>query len=223
MWISWKHEHTDFAAPLTLDQKADVFYEQTLGWQLHIADLVANGGVTLGEFKRGEEGYSVQCIRHSGFAVLHICLSYVELVGSLIEARRQSPTKTFEAGARAIPGLIDTSRTTSAVFARLYDGARCGLYHEGRTRPGVGLGEPPDGKAIASNPQGDGICMSPGRLPQVLKAHLAQLKQQLLDPSNVQLRRRFEQRFNAGFKREPPNNALQRTSARRRRRARFRR
>jgi hypothetical protein len=45
MWITWKHEETDFEAPLTFEQKVDVFYEQTLGWQLHIADLVANGGL----------------------------------------------------------------------------------------------------------------------------------------------------------------------------------
>ena len=93
MWITWKHEDTDFVAPLTFEQKVDVFYEQTLGWQLHIADLVANGGTTFGEFKLGKDGYSVPRIRHSGFAVLHICLSYLELIGSLVTATpRTSPT-----------------------------------------------------------------------------------------------------------------------------------
>src|SRR5437773_7887168 len=98
MWITWKHEDTDFVAPLTFEQKVDVFYEQTLGWQLHIADLVANGGTTFDEFKLGKSGYAVSCIRHSGFAVLHICFSYIELVGSLVVPTRQSSTKTFEAG-----------------------------------------------------------------------------------------------------------------------------
>jgi len=70
MWISWKHKDTDFADPLTFEQKVDVFYEQTLGWQLHIADLIANGGVTFGESE------PIPSIHHSGFAVLHICLSY---------------------------------------------------------------------------------------------------------------------------------------------------
>lgn len=223
MWISWKHEDTDFVAPLTIEQKVDVFYEQTLGWQLHIADLLANGGTTFGEFKLGQDGYSVPSIRHSGFAVLHICLSYIELVGSLVETQPQSLTERFATGARAIPGLIDTAHTADAVFARLYDGARCGLYHEGRTRPGVGLGPPSDGNAIASDPEGNAIGFSPESLPTVLKAHLEQLKRQLLDPANVQLRRRFERRFDAGFTREPPNDALQPASARRRRRARARR
>lgn len=40
MWISWKHKDTDFKGSLSFDQKVEVFYEQTLGWQLHVADLV---------------------------------------------------------------------------------------------------------------------------------------------------------------------------------------
>ena len=58
MWITWKHEHGNFGSRLTFEEKVDVFYEQTLGWQLHIADLVANGGTTFGEFKLGTPGYT---------------------------------------------------------------------------------------------------------------------------------------------------------------------
>jgi hypothetical protein len=71
-------------SPLTYEQKVDVFYEQTLGWRLHIADLIANGGTTFGQCKPPQPGYAVRSIWHSGFAVLHICLSYFELVGSLV-------------------------------------------------------------------------------------------------------------------------------------------
>ena len=39
MWMSWKHRKSDYPNPLIFDQKVEVFYEQTLGWQLHIADL----------------------------------------------------------------------------------------------------------------------------------------------------------------------------------------
>jgi len=215
MWISWKHEDTDIKAPLTLDQKVEVFYEQTLGWQLHIADLVANGGTTFGEPKRGENAYPVRSIRHSGFAVLHICLSYIELIGSLVSPKDESSTKTFEAGARAIPGLIDRSLADSGVFARLYEAARCGLYHEGRTRPGIGLGQPPDGNAMAYDPESETIGISPERLPRVLKAHLEQFKHTLLDGANTQLRRRFERRFDTGFTRDPSKRPSQRAGARR--------
>ena len=212
MWISWKHEETDFAGPLTFEQKVDVFYEQTLGWQLHIADLIANGGTTFGEIKLGQAGYGVRSIRHSGFAVLHICLSYVELIGSLVQATLQSPGKTFEAGLSEISGLIDSSYINTPVVARLYEAARCGLYHEGRTRPGVGLGQPPDGNAIAWDPLSGTIAISPERLPQVLKAHLEELRRALLDARNTDLRDRFERRFDSGFTQQPPNKALQGTS-----------
>jgi len=207
MWITWKHEHTDFVAPLTLEQKVNAFYEGTLGWQLHIADLVANGGITFGEFKLGQPGYEVPSIRHSGFAVLHICLSYIELVGSLVISEPLSPFETFKAGVRVIPGLIDRSSINHAVLQRLYDGARCGLYHEGRIRPGVGLGQPPDGYAIAYVPRSEMIGISPERLPRVLKAHLEQLRLQLLDPKEAQLQARFEHRFDEGFASEKVKEA----------------
>src|SRR6266566_2699046 len=77
--------HDSVGSRLTFEEKVDVFYEQTLGWQLHIADLVANGGTTFGEFKLGTPGYDVLSIRHSGFAVLHMCLSYIEMIGSLVD------------------------------------------------------------------------------------------------------------------------------------------
>jgi len=61
----WKQERADFGPRLTYEQKVDVFFEQTLGWQLHIADLVANGGMTFGEFQTSQQGYQVPRIRHS--------------------------------------------------------------------------------------------------------------------------------------------------------------
>jgi hypothetical protein len=139
MWMSWKHEHSDFLAPLTYEQKVDLFYEQTLGWQLHIADLIANGGTTFGEFKHSIPGYNVVGVRHSGFAVLHICLSYFELVGSMVVQSSQKPSDSmkFKAGVKHVfPGHFDGSRNDEALLRRLYKGARCGLYHMGRTAGG---------------------------------------------------------------------------------------
>jgi hypothetical protein len=211
MWITWRHEHADFASPLTFDEKVEVFYEQTLGWQLHIADLIASGGTTFGEFKNGSAGYQVPSIRHSGFAVLHICFSYIELIGSLVQKSGRSAIKTFEAGLRVIPGLIDASHINEVVVEKLYDGVRCGLYHEGRTRPGVGLGQPPDGTAMAYDSHHAVIGISPERLPRVLKSHLDQFKQDLLDVRNAELRARFEDRFDSGFAR-PTEKARRRTS-----------
>lgn len=126
-----------------------------------------------------------------------MCLSYIELIGSLVDLAAPKPMKRFESGLRAIPGLIEPKRITPTLVRRLYDGARCGLYHEGRTRPGVGLGQPPDGNAVAYHRGVIGI--SPERLPRVLKAHLQEVRRQLLTPSNKKLRARFEERFDNGF------------------------
>lgn len=204
MWITWKHETQDFPAQLSFEDKVEIFYEQTLGWHLHIADLVANGGTTFGEFKAGKPGYTVRPIRHSGFAVVHLCLSYLELVGSLESPKPLRPTKAFIAGVKSMPALIDVATVSNRALSKLYDRARCGLYHEGRTRAGVGLGFPPDGRPMAYHSSNDLFNVNPERLPPVLKAHLAQLRTRLLDPTNTSLRQRFEQRFDAGFDSENP-------------------
>ena len=53
MWITWRHQDTDFNRPLKFSEKVEVFYQQTLGWQLHIADVVANGGKMFPEVRDG--------------------------------------------------------------------------------------------------------------------------------------------------------------------------
>jgi hypothetical protein len=195
MWISWKHEDTDFTHPLTFDEKVDLFYEQTLGWQLHIANLIANGGTTFGELKQGKPGYKVDAIRHSGFAVLHICLSYFELVGSIVLPSKLSDTDTFKAGVRRVfPVVFTGSADSEDALKRLHKGARCGLYHAGRTRNRVGLS---DSKVIAYDTHG--VTVSPKLLPKELKAHLHTFKLELLNPANVALRNQFVKLFDKGF------------------------
>jgi len=57
MWVSYRHQHTDLPATLSFEDKIDVFYAQTFGWQLHIADLIANSGATL-EAPGGSPSYT---------------------------------------------------------------------------------------------------------------------------------------------------------------------
>jgi hypothetical protein len=202
MWISWKHEYSDFPGPHTFEQKVEVFYEQTLGWQLHIADLVANGGTTFGETKPQAPGYPVPALRHSAFAVLHICLSYFELIGSLVTPRssRLPANQKFKAGVREVlPGLFNNSPHEDALLRCLYKGARCGLYHIGRPGLQVGVGSPSDGNPIAYYPQFDKVVLSPERLPVSLKSHLERFRLELLNPVNVALRENFKKHFDTGF------------------------
>ena len=193
MWITWKHQDTELSWPLKIEQKIDLFYEQALGWQLHIADLVANGGTAFGEEGR-REGHAVSAIRHSGFAVLQICLSYFETIGHYTGTPHGSKA-AFQAGVkRVFPDLANADPENAARFIdALYKDVRCGLYHNVRTAS-VGLGWPP-GESTAAYVGGH-VVLSPERLPKALKAHLETFRQELLDPENRELRERFEAKFN---------------------------
>jgi hypothetical protein len=192
MWVTWKHNDTDLSWPLTFELKVDLFYEQALGWQLHIADLVANGGTAFGE-EGQREGKTVYPIRHSGFAVLQICLSYLETIGYYTGESAGSKAAFRKGVAEVFPNLMKAYPGLAAEFAdSLYRDARCGLYHNARSAK-VGLGWPPESAAVAY--LNGRVIVNPERLPKVLKAHLEHFRAALLDESNQQLREAFERRF----------------------------
>ncbi len=194
MWISWKDKDTDLVPPIALEDKIDIFYQQTLGWQLHVADLIANGGDPLGSDDK------VGSVPHSGFAVLHICLSYFETIGKY-RALASGSRASFKAGAEdVLPELRSvSSKVRGELLDVLYRDARCGLYHNSRTCRGVGLGQPPDGAAMVYDQKAQKLVISPERLPGVLKRHLERYRKELLDPTNSDSRRSFEHRFNEDF------------------------
>ncbi len=193
MWVTWKHKDTDLSWPLTFDQKVELFYEQALGWQLHIADLVANGGTAFGEEGR-LEGTAACSIRHSGFAVLQICLSYFETIGYYTGTPSGSKAAFQEGVAKVFPDLANADPAAKAFVDSLYHDARCGLYHNVRTAR-VGLGWPPGTDAVAYDHQSGRVVINPERLPKVLKAHLESFRNALLDESNRELREKFGKRF----------------------------
>jgi hypothetical protein len=204
MWITWKHRDTDLAWPLTIEQKIEIFYQQAWGWQLHVADLIANGGHPLG----GEA--AVKRIQHSGFAVLQICLSYFETIGHYRALATGGSKKYFKAGAQAVlPGLQHVpDEVREKLLDVLYLGARCGLYHNSRTRRGVGLGQPSNGEAMAYDPHAQVLVISPERLPRALKRHLECYRTELLNPINADARRYFERQFDKDFGVSPQENSL---------------
>lgn len=193
MQITWNYEDTDFSWPPSFEKKVDIFYHRLLGWQLHIADLIANGGLPLGDVR------SVEPLRHSGFAVLHICLSYFETIGQYEQQNPQTKTSTgyFKEGVRSVLPRLHASHgnVVGELLARLYEGARNGLYHNSMTVPGVGLGQPSDSEPIAYDPASKTLAISPERLPKVLKQHLEEFRAKLLDSRNGVLRQNFARRF----------------------------
>lgn len=198
MWITWKDKDDDLVWPIAIEKKIDIFYHQAWGWQLHVADLIANGGHPL----EGEA--RVQPVRHSGFAILQICLSYFETIGKYqapADGKRKGDNEYFKAGTLTVfPSIQNApSRVRKKLLDVLWKDVRCGLYHNSRTRRGVGLGQPSNGAAIAYYPDAQVLMISPERLPQALKCHLARYRTELLDPINAEARQNFERQFDKDF------------------------
>jgi hypothetical protein len=161
---------------------------------------VANGGQPL------EAPGSVKRLEHSDFAVLQICLSYFETVGHYQQppeppegkSKKEKQGYFFKEGVRAVFPLLlaGYSEAVEDLLDRLYVGARCGLYHNSMTVPGVGIGKPLVGDApIAYDPDSKRLAISTKRLTKALKLHLEEFRTQLFNPNNVDLRHNFEQRF----------------------------
>jgi hypothetical protein len=192
--IAWNIRDTDISWPLTIEKKVDIFYQQVLGWQLHVADLMVNGGNSLG----GD--IAIQPVPHSGFAVLQVCLSYFETIGKY-RALGSGSGDSFKAGAREVlPELrLLPDKVDEKLLSTLYKGARCGLYHNSRTTRGVGLGQPPSGEAIVYDPDAQVLVINPHRLPGTLKRHLESYRAELLDSKNTDARKRFQCQFDKDF------------------------
>ena len=195
MWIAWNINSKDITwPPNSIEEKVRIFYERALGWQLHIADLLANRGSCLGESEL------VKPLRHSGFAVAQICLSYFETIGhfEMGTTPLRKDRDYFKEGVQCVfPNLVKNyGADADKLLDRVYVGARCGLYHNSMTVVGVGLGQPDDGEPLAYDPNTNRLAISPERLPKALKLHLEQFRVRLLDPKNTGLRQNFEDRFN---------------------------
>ena len=195
--ITWTHDSQQIQWPPTFDMKVEIFYHRILGWQLHVADLVSNGGKALSHDGSGEE---LPTVPHAGFAVLQICLSYFETIGQYrrIKAATTTSTGFFKEGVHAVfPQLRQGDRAhVDAFLTTLYKQARCGLYHSSMTGAGIGLGQPGNDIALAFLPANNQLIIDPHVLPKALKTHLNSYRDELLDPNNANLRQKFETKFN---------------------------
>ena len=133
--LTWNLTDADRPRPWTLDVKVEIFRERVDGWQLWIAQLVANGG-------DDRHGRHHEKIPHAGFAVLLIVMSYFEMIaryleGDLIEAKAGEFSKK---GFRAVAGSLNQAPDRAPVdqlLADWYKQVRCGLYHTARVRRGL--------------------------------------------------------------------------------------
>ena len=180
-YITWKHKSTDFTAPLSLDDKVEIFYEQVYGWQLNIADKLVNGN---------------DSIAHADFACLQIVLSYFEMISKYHEGDTSThgSKRHFKKGVKRVyPNVFAGQPNIDDLLDRLYVGARCGLYHMGMTKPKLIVYS--QAPSIAYDDQKDIIAINTHSLTVELKTDLASYRDDLKDSSNTTLRSNFEAVF----------------------------
>ncbi|MBN1991948.1 MAG: hypothetical protein JW953_04545 [Anaerolineae bacterium] len=179
--ISPHYNNTDFPSGLTLDDKIEVFADRVRGWQLEVAQEVSD-----------KLGYS-------GFAVLHIVMSYFEMIAKFREGftERGKSRHFFREGIYWVfPELQDhLSELSDTVLDQLYEEVRCALYHGGITAHTVMLTGDIE-TALAFSEDGSLVVINPHRLVPALSAHFEAYVHDLGNPKKDELRRKFEARFN---------------------------
>jgi hypothetical protein len=180
--LSPRHTDQDFKDHWTIDDKVEVFIARIEGWQL---------GVALAMIEKH--------IPDRDVALLHIVTSYFEMIskyrsGFLGEGQSR---RHFKLGLRFVfPGI---EQEAQAMMDSLYSSLRNGLYHVGRPGPNVILRDGIRG-SIGYNERHDLFMISPTQLVHDLLIHLSLFAAALRDPANVELRSRFERRFDADNK-----------------------
>lgn len=163
---------------LTIDEKIDVFEEATRGWQLDIAQKMAD------------------TIQHSGFAVLSVTLSYPERFWQFkngVSSKGKSAKAFTEAMFDIFNSLQRTDPMHVAALERIYEAVRCGMYHTAGTGSGVLLSHAFQ-HAFAIDSAGN-IQINPHLVPGEFKRHLADFVMTLRDPANTAERTNFERFF----------------------------
>jgi len=191
--ISYRQASSDFPDNPTVDEKIDLFRDQTLGWQLAPADACINGVRRLGLLDGGPEG-----IRHSGYAVLAIVFSYFEMIGKLRAGFAKAGKSEYyfrEGLLNVFPDLEAAGPEVQEDIVKiLYRSGRCGLYHVGK----VGGGMPISGGwpcALQYDYRYRKVCINPHRLVPKLVDHLDLYVRELKDPGKEQLRGNFERAY----------------------------
>lgn len=192
MWIAPNYQDTDFRWPLTIEDKISIFEDRTIGWQLGLANRVINGS----QESRGQVDASA--IPHSGYAFLHIVLSYFEMIAKFRDgyARQGRSDHYFKQGAYAVFSELQNhpQHAVEELLSALYGGGRCSLYHGGIADSTIVLtGEL--NAAMAFDAQNGKLIINPHRLAPALIAHFRSYIRKLREPGSTELRAKFEKRF----------------------------
>ena len=176
--ISPKHYSDDFPNGMKPRDKIKVYYERTRGWQLIPARETADK------------------IEHSGFAVLHIVMSFFESIAKYRDGYCEDDKsneyfrKGFELIFPKVHKDLPNPTIRKCYLDFLYSKARCGLYHSSMTGAGI----------LISNDIPHVFDMGPAAIvinpPKLVEAMIDYLDQYLEElQKDTKLCKKFEKRF----------------------------
>jgi hypothetical protein len=174
-------------AGATVERKVDAFEDQMRGWLLDHARVIASNSQPLGQ--------------HAGFAILALCLVYVESIACFLkgETSDEKSRKFFDLGLTAV--FPDLHAGDLAAFSKeFYRQVRCGLLHQGLTRGKVAITK---GASAALAVSLDGAktlqhaIIDPWLFLAHVEAHLHGYVARLRDPLEKDLRAAFEKWFDS--------------------------
>jgi len=128
----------------TLDKKIEIFEDQTHGWLLDHARVLASSA--------GPEG------PRAGFAILTLLLVYVESIACFIKGQTSDGKsgKFFAFGMEQIfPGFV--TKTPPGFPKDFYSQVRCGQLHQALVRGKVSIGRNQQAAVVGENLDVDGI------------------------------------------------------------------
>lgn len=192
LWVTPTRQQSDIPSPMTIDDKIGFFVEAVNGWYLNIADICINGRID-------ESGNQVEkAIKHSGFAVLAMVMSYFEMIAKYQAGYTGRQSKVyFRKGVLTVFDELNDhpESVVDDVITLLYDGVRNSLYHAASTSPRIIItGDIRFVIGLEDRLQ-PRLIINPHLLPGKLRKHLLNYESQLRDEANVQLRNNFEKRF----------------------------
>jgi hypothetical protein len=176
--IGPNHTDLDFPSGMFLNDKIEVFADRVIGWQIDIAQLCIDKSP------------------HAGFAVLHIVVSYFEMIAKYEDGyiKDDASKRYFIRGVYSVFPDLRNELEADRFLKQLWEEVRCGLYHGGITGPNIELRgglEPP----IVFPPRNQRLTINPHTLVPAIKAHFQSYIMKLKDESNQKARGNFGLRF----------------------------
>ena len=205
MQISWNTSTDDQSVQLSdLDTLINYFEKRVWGWQLHPADLLLNGGYSHDQafvlpppqIGLDDRGLPVKRIEHSGFAALHIIMSYFEMIFRYHSGDETDDSKDPVHGLKLVypdfPNKIGAGNAKS-FEVKFRKNVRNALYHSAFVSSGVVLSGGDQG--LNWDARTGTLTINPHTLVQEIKHHFASYISNLRDPGQKNLRDKFQKRI----------------------------